>query len=347
MIHQGYEKSREKVAKFINAEYVDEIIFTGGATNSINLVAKILRNKVLKEGDVILLPISEHNSNIVPWQIVYKNLCEIKFIEICDNGNINLEYLETLFQNYNVKLLSIAHTSNVLGNIQPIKQIIEVAHKHNSLVLVDACQTLAHITVDVRDLDCDFLVGSSHKMYGPTGIGFLYGKRDILESLDPCEGGGGTIQDLTFDATAFLGLPYKFEPGTPPIAQAIGFGAALDFINKVTVEKIRAHERELVKYLCEKLQRFTRIHGPNSNTLRAPIVSFSVDNINSFDLSCLLASRKIALRSGKHCAHLIHEAHTKVDNTIRVSLAMYNNYKEVDIFIEEVISCMKLLKSEK
>ncbi|KAK1443214.1 cysteine desulfurase [Babesia gibsoni] len=346
-----YEHSREKVAEFINANSASEIVFTSGATDSINLVANTWCTDNVKKGDAILLPISEHNSNIVPWQLhAQRSHCDLHFIKITQNGDIDLDdYLESLKKG-NVKLVSISHASNVLGNIQPLKHVIRLAHEHGAKVMVDACQTLAHIKVNVRELDCDFLVGSAHKLYGPTGIGFLYAKKSILESMPVWKGGGGMIEKITCDGFTVEDIPHRFESGTPPVAQAIGLSEAIDFINKIGMQQITSHEHNLTSYLFDKLIKLGTVYTTLENIQcgkQCAILAFNVDDVNAFDLSTFLSMKNIALRAGQHCAHILHQLHLRVEQTLRVSLAMYNTKAEVDIFINQLCEAVKALKEIK
>ncbi|CDR94768.1 cysteine desulfurase, putative [Babesia bigemina] len=338
-----YESARHNVSSFINASSPSEIVFTSGATESINIVAgswwwveklHVPHRDNVGPGDVILLPLSEHNSNIIPWQLHANDSgCRIGFIKLTEDGSVDLDDYNRLLDQGNVKLVSLAHASNVIGRVQDLSTIVRLAHSRGAKVLVDACQTLGHIPIDVSSIGCDFLVGSAHKMYGPTGVGFLYAKRSILDSMRPHRGGGGMVKNVTTTRFELEDVPHRFESGTPQVAQVIGFSAAIDFLRDIGLSKIAAYERELLSYLRDQLCKVATVYSPaldpNSDE-HCPIVSFNVDGVSAFDIAALLATHNIAVRAGQHCAHILHRDYLKVDHSLRVSLALYNTRGEID-----------------
>ncbi|KAK2197660.1 bifunctional Pyridoxal phosphate-dependent transferase [Babesia duncani] len=341
-----YEQARENIAKFVNAS-TNEIVFTSGATESINLVAYSWGDSLIQESDTILLTLSEHNSNIIPWQMLSKRKrCKCEFIKLNPDGSIDIKHCKELLQRNSVKLLSISHASNVLGRIQDLQKIIKLAHDHNSLVLVDACQTLGHIPVDVKKINCDFLVGSGHKIYGPTGVGFLFAKKEHLDLLEPWKGGGLMNKEVKLHDFKSEDIPHKFEAGTPQIAQAIGLSAAIDFLNGVGLDNIVKHESELTQYTYQRLKTIATIVGfDGCANDHLPIFTFYVNGLNSFDLSSMLASKGFCVRSGMHCSNILHENYIKANSTVRMSMAMYSGLDDIDKFIaalETVSSQLKL-----
>ncbi len=326
---KAFEDSRTKVKNFINAKSEKEIIFTKGTTESINLVADIFRKSMLKDGDEIIISGMEHHSNIVPWQLLKseKNI-KIKVIPLDDNGEIIFDEYEKLISE-KTKLVSVVYVSNSLGTINPVKQIIDTAHKYNIPVLIDAAQAIQHIKLDVQELECDFLAFSGHKIYGPTGIGILYGKQKLLEALPPYQGGGDMISKVTFEKTAFNELPYKFEAGTSNIAGAIALGAALDYVSQIGLDAIYAHESELLKYATEKLSRVPglKIIGNASN--KSSVISFVFDNIHPHDVGTFLDFEGVAVRTGHHCTQPVMIRYN-IPATTRASFALYNTKEEVD-----------------
>ncbi|KAF5153499.1 Aminotransferase class-V family protein [Theileria parva strain Muguga] len=343
---QIYENARKKVSDFVNAPSAEQILFTSGVTDSINFVSSTWGPQNLKKDDVILLPLSEHNSNLLPWWVLCDRVgCSIEYVKLHQNGQFDLDHLESLLKSKSPKLLCCGHASNVLGVIQDMKTISKLAHKYGCLVLSDSAQTVGKIKIDVQDMDVDFLAGSSHKMYGPTGVGFLYYKKRLLEDLEPQKCGGGTVKDVTFESCDYFEPPFRFEAGTPPVAQAIGLGAAVDFINSIGIDRIRKHDNMLLQYLYERMKDLVNLYNFDPTLDRIPIISFNVDDIDPFDLSALLASKNIITRAGKHCAYLLHKTYY-CTNTIRVSLAMYNSSSEVDKFIEALKESISILKQQ-
>lgn len=338
-----YSKIREKVQKFINAKYPEEIIYTRGTTDSINLVAASFGRAFIKSGDEILISEIEHHSNIVPWQIFCEQLGAIlKVVPVNDLGEIDLDSYQLLLTE-KTKIVSIAHTSNALGTIHPIKTMIKMAHDVGAKVLIDGAQAASHAVVDVQDLDCDFYAFSGHKIYGPTGIGILYGKRDLLNAMPPYQGGGDMIQSVSFTKTVYNVLPIKFEAGTPMIVEVIGLGAAIKYIQDIGLENIEKYEHELLKYATQKMQEIEglKIIGRAAN--KGPIISFIVDGVHPLDIGTMLDLRGIAIRTGHHCAQPCMKRF-KIEGTARISFGLYNTKEEIDYFIESLKSIIKQLR---
>lgn len=328
-----YEQARGKVRSFINANSEKEIIFVRGATEGINLIAQSYGRNKLKTGDEIIISEMEHHSNIVPWQL----LCEqtgaiLKIIPINDSGELILEEFEKLLSS-KTKLVSIAHISNALGTINPIQTIIDRAHEHNAVVIIDGAQATPHTIVDVQALDCDFYVFSGHKLFGPTGIGVLYGKAHLLEAMPPWQGGGDMIKMVSFEKTLYNDLPYKFEAGTPHIAGVIGLGAAIDYVSATGLEAIAAHEHELLEYATEKILEVKGLRLIGTAQQKTSILSFVIDSIHPHDIGTILDHEGIAIRTGHHCAMPVM-THFNVPATARASFAFYNTFEEVDRLIQ-------------
>ena len=343
----AYELTRLKISKFINASSPQEIIFTRNATEAINLVAYSWGRKNIQKGDVIILSEQEHHSNIVPWQILAKEKnAQLKYLKIGETGNLNLNELESsLDDNKNIKLISLSHMSNALGNIIPIEKIIDLAHIHSIPVLVDGAQSVPHLKTDVRTLDCDFLAFSAHKMLGPTGVGILYGKKDLLQEMDPFICGGDMIKEVHKENTFFNDLPYKYEAGTPNIADVIGFSSALDYLNEIGMDNVRNHEIELTKYALEKMSelKHIKVYGDANLQNRGGIISFNLGDIHPHDLATILNEHGIAIRSGHHCAQVLMEK-LEVSATSRVSFYIYNTKEEINIFISALGEAIKLFQ---
>lgn len=327
-----FEKVRQKTADFIHAEHTHEIIFTKGTTESINLVAQSFGSQQIKSGDEIILSAMEHHSNIIPWQ----QLCErvgatLKIIPLSESGELDLQVYEKLFTE-KTKLLAVIHVSNVLGTINPIKEIISKAHTKNIPVLVDGAQAVGHFPINVQDLDCDFYAFSAHKMYGPTGVGVLYGKTKHLDAMTPYQMGGNMIRRVTFEKTEFNVLPYKFEAGTPNIAGVICFGAAIDYINHVGFEKIQLHDNQLLSYATSELQKIDglKIFGTSKN--KSGVVSFTLDCAHPHDIATILDQSDIAIRAGHHCAMPLMD-YLNVPALTRVSFGIYNELSDIDKLI--------------
>ena len=343
----AYELTREKVCRFINANSTEEIIFTRNATEAINLVAYSWGRKNIKKGDIIILSEQEHHSNIVPWQILAKEKnAEIKFLKISETGNLNLDELEFyLNNNNNIKLISLCHMSNALGNIVPIDQIIDMVHGYGLPILVDGAQSVPHIKTDVTSLDCDFLAFSAHKMLGPTGVGILYTKKNILEEMDPFICGGDMIKEVHKENTSFNDLPYRFEAGTPNIADVIAFSAAIDYLNEIGMDNIRNHEIDITKYALKRMSELKQIklYGDTDIRNRGGIISFNLGDIHPHDLATILNDHGIAIRSGHHCAQILMEK-LDVSATSRASFYIYNTKEEINIFINALGEAIKLFQ---
>ncbi|MHC1784917.1 MAG: aminotransferase class V-fold PLP-dependent enzyme [Anaerolineaceae bacterium] len=329
-----YEDSRQKIADFIHAPHIREIVFTRNTTESINLVANTWAKAELKNGDVIILSEMEHHSNLVPWQMLAaeKNL-QLEFIPVMDNGLLNIAEFERLLE-LHPKLLAVTHMSNVLGTINPIKEMIAKAHMAGAVVLVDGAQSVPHFAVDVQDLDADFLAFSGHKMCGPTGIGVLYGKADLLEKMPPFMGGGDMIKKVLLRSFVPNDIPYKFEAGTPAIAEVIGFGAAIDYLNKVGIDNIARHERAITTYAMEKLRQIEGmgILGPGPDQ-KGGVISFTLGGIHPHDVAQVLDSEGIAVRAGHHCAMPLHQRFN-LPATTRASFYLYSNFEDVDLLVK-------------
>ena len=344
---EEFEKARLSIKDYIKANSEKEIIFTRNATEAINIAAKSWGEKNLKENDEILLSIMEHHSNIVPWQLVSeRKKCKIKFIKITNEGTLDIEDFKNKL-NRNTKIVSLVHISNTLGCCNPIKEITQLAKKNGSLVLIDACQSLAHTEIDVNDLNIDFLAGSGHKLCGPTGIGFLWSREEILNKIPPLFGGGEMIQDVFEEKSTWADLPHKFEAGTPAIAEAIGLSEALHYINKLGLNNIQKYEKELTKYLFEKLLSIKDLNiigpNPNQDCNRASLASFSIKNIHSNDIAEILDSKGICIRSGHHCCQPLHK-YLNIKSTARVSMNFTTTKNDIDIFIEKLIETISFLK---
>ncbi|MFA5781017.1 MAG: cysteine desulfurase [Bacteroidales bacterium] len=339
----AYENARITVQKFINAEHSHEIIFTRGTTESINLVASSFAKKFLNKGNEIIISEMEHHSNIVPWQLV----CEekqalLKVIPFSEKGELIFEEYKKLL-NEKTKLVAITHVSNALGTINPVKKIIEEAHKHNIPVLIDGAQALPHIKVDVQELDCDFYCFSGHKMYAPMGVGVLYGKEKIMEELPPYQGGGEMIKNVTFEKTTYNELPFKFEAGTPNVGDGLGLAAAIKYLDNLGIENIRTHETSLLESVTKKLLEIERLRIFGTANEKAGVISFLVGNIHPYDMGTILDKLGIAVRNGHHCAQPIMD-HYGIPGTVRASVALYNTFEEMDILVEGIKKAKKMLE---
>lgn len=332
---QEFEETRSFVKDFINAKSENEIIFTRGATEGINLISSSYCRGFLKKGDEIIISEMEHHSNIVPWQMISKEMgLKLKTISITKSGEIDLDNLKSLLNN-KTKFLSIVFISNTLGTINPIKKIIKICRNYDIKCLIDGAQASAHTIVDVQDLDCDFYVFSAHKMYGPTGVGVVYGKENILEKMPPYMGGGEMIKDVSFKETSFNKLPYKFEAGTPNIGDVIGFKESINYINNIGRDIIEDYENTLRDYTKNKLQKVDGLNIVGTANNKIGIFSFTIDKVHYFDLGLLLDAKGIAIRTGHHCTQPLMEKY-HLDGTARLSLALYNTKDEVDYFIESL-----------
>lgn len=329
---EAFEDSRHKIKGFINASEDREIIFVRGATEAINLVASSYGGHFLKKGDEVVISEMEHHSNIVPWQILRDRTgIVLKVIPITDKGELQMEAYKKLL-NARTKLVAVTQVSNALGTVTPIKEVIDLAHEAGAKVLVDGCQAIGHMPVDVQALDCDFYVFSGHKMYGPTGIGVLYGKAELLEAMPPYQGGGEMISSVTFEKTEYNVIPYKFEAGTPAIAEVIGLGAAVDYLKKLGMANIAAHERALLHYAIEQLSTLQGLRIIGTATRKTGIVSFILDDIHPHDIGTVLDRQGVAVRTGHHCAMPVMQ-HFGIAATARASLGIYNTKADIDALV--------------
>ena len=330
-----FELARKLVQDLIYAKEQEEIIFTRGTTESINLVASSFCDKFLTKDDEIIISELEHHSNIVPWQLAQEKIqFKIRVIPITQSGELDIETFKTLLNN-KTKLVAVAHISNALGTINPIKEIIELSHHKGAAVLIDGAQGVPHMKINVQDLDCDFYAFSGHKMYAPMGVGVLFGKRKYLDQMPPYHGGGEMIKEVSFEGTTFNEIPFKFEAGTPSVSDVIGLKSAIEYINNIGFDLIQKHEDFLMHYTTEKLMEINglKIYGTSKN--KAGSISFNINNIHPFDIGTLLDQLGIAIRTGHHCAQPVMK-HYNIVGTARVSFAIYNTIEEIDFFIESV-----------
>jgi cysteine desulfurase/selenocysteine lyase len=340
---RAFEETRHETQKFINAKHVEEIIFTRGVTESINLVAASYGRAFLNQGDEIIISGLEHHSNIVPWQLIAEQRgAVIKVIPVNENGELDIDAYKKLLKD-KTKIVAVNHASNSLGTINPIRQIIDLAHQAGAVVLIDGAQAAAHLEIDVQALDCDFYCISSHKMYGPTGTGFLYGKKELLEKMPPYMGGGEMIRDVTFAKTTFNDLPYKFEAGTPNIGDVVAFKEAFLFINELGKENIAALENNLLQYAAEQLSRIKSIRLIGTAREKVSVQSFVIEGIHHFDIGQMLDARGIAVRTGHHCTQPLMECF-KIEGTVRASFSIYNTKEEIDQLVEGVDRIVKFMK---
>lgn len=336
----AYEKSREIVRNFINAPSVDEIIFTSGSTEALNLVAYGWAMKHLKQGDEIILSLMEHHSNIVPWHFLRERFgIKLVWVDVDDDGGFSLDKYKAAFSK-RTKLVAITHMSNVLGTIVPIKEVVKYAHDNGAIVSVDGSQGAVHLPVDVVDLDADFYCATGHKLYGPSGIGFLYGKMALLETMQPFQGGGEMILDVFEDSVTYANPPHRFEAGTPPIAQAIGMGAALEYMEKIGRDKILAHENMLRDYATQQLTKINSLRIFGTTPDKGAILSFELEGIHAHDVSMVIDRQGVAVRAGTHCAQPLMQRFG-VTSTCRASFAMYNTKAEIDVLAEALEKARK------
>lgn len=330
---KAYENSRELAREFINATSVEEIIFVRGVSEAINLVSQSYGKAFLKAGDEIIISGLEHHSNIVPWQFVCEETgAVLKVIPVTPEGELDMAAYQNLLTS-NTKMVAVNHASNSLGTINPIKEIIDKAHEVGAIVLIDGAQAGSHLDIDVQALDCDFYCLSSHKMYGPTGTGILYGKKALLEKMKPYQGGGEMIANVTFEKTTYNDLPYKFEAGTPNIADVIAFGEAIRFINDLGKENIRKHEDELLAYATRKVAELPGVRLIGTAKDKVGVLSFIIDGIHPFDIGQMLDARGIAVRTGHHCTQPLMDQF-KIEGTVRASFAVYNTKQEIDQLVD-------------
>lgn len=338
-----YEQSRRKVQHFINAREDREVIFTSGTTDSINLVMHGYGRKFIGTGDEIILTMLEHHSNIVPWQMLAEEKgAKIRVVPINDAGELRVDEYEKLF-NEHTKFVGVMHVSNALGTVNPIRHMIAYAHARGVPVLVDGAQAVPHLTVDVQDLDCDFYAFSGHKLCGPTGVGILYGKADLLERMQPFKGGGDMILSVTFEKTVYNSIPHKFEAGTPPIAAAIGLGAAIDYLSAIGMSAIAAHELRLLNYATEQISDIPGLRIIGTAAQKTAVLSFEVEGVHPHDIGTLLNQEGVAVRTGHHCAQPVM-LRLKVPATTRASFAFYNTMAEVDAFIASLRAVLEIFR---
>ena len=339
----AYEEARKKLQRYFNARKSSEILFTAGTTHGINLVANGY-GTLMQEGDEVIISASEHHSNIVPWQLAcQRSGATLKVIPMNEKGILDLEVYNQLL-NKRTKIVCVQHVSNALGNIHPIEEIIEKAHRVGAVVLVDGAQAASHLQPDMQTLDVDFYAVSAHKMYGPTGIGALYGKEELLLQLPPYQGGGEMIKEVHFEESTYADLPYKFEAGTPNICGGIAFGATIDYIQQLGMEAIATHEHKLLEYAIAKLQNIEGItlYGNDDLSKRTAVISFNLQNIHPYDVGVILDQFGIAVRTGHHCAQPIMDFYC-IPGTVRASFAVYNTFEEIDTFVEAVKKAQKML----
>ncbi|MDP1727931.1 MAG: cysteine desulfurase [Bacteroidota bacterium] len=334
----AFEDTRVSVQQFINSREKEEIIFTKGTTESVNLVASSFAKAFIKAGDEIIISGMEHHSNIVPWQIV----CEergavLKVIPVLDHGELDMEAYQKLLS-AKTKMVACVYVSNALGTINPIKKIIEAAHSVGAKILVDGAQAVAHLDIDVQELDCDFFAFSAHKLYGPTGVGILYGKRELLDAMPPYQSGGEMIKEVRFEGTTYNEIPYKFEAGTPNIADVIGFKSAIDFINNIGKIHIRKYENELLEHCTNGLKNKVTLYG--TALQKVAVCSFVIKGMHHFDAGMMLDAKGIAVRTGHHCTQPLMERFG-IEGTVRASFAIYNTKEEIDVFLEAVEKLVK------
>jgi len=338
----AYEQARKTISTYLNAESESEIIFTKGTTDSINLVASSF-GSMLNEGDEVVISAMEHHSNIVPWQLLEarKNI-KLRVIPILKSGELDMSSIDTIF-NSKTKLVSIAHISNTLGIINPIKEIISKAHHFGAKVLIDGAQSVQHLPVNLKDLDCDFYAFSGHKVFGPTGIGILYGKKEILNAMPPYQGGGDMIKRVSFEKTTFNEIPFKFEAGTPNIIGGIGLGKAIEFLETLNIEEVQKHEEELLLYAQNKLNEIDGMTIFGNSHQKTSVISFNVGSIHPFDIGTLLDKQGIAVRTGHHCTQPLMEFFN-IPGTVRISFSMYNTKEEIDLCISSLKKSIQILQ---
>ena len=337
-----YEDARKKVQKFINAKSENEIIFTKNATESINLISQSYYKKYLKEGDEIILSVMEHHSNLLPWFLLRDNHgINLKFINIDKNGNLDLDHFESLI-NDKTKLVAVTHLSNVFGTITD-KKLIDISRANNLHILLDGCQSISHIKVDMQELDCDFYAFSGHKLYGPSGIGVLYGKENLLDGLPPFLGGGGMINEVTFEKATYASLPGKFEAGTPPLVEAYGLGVAIDYVEQIGMSNIEKYENELTLYADQKISELDFVKTYSESKHKTSIISFNLNDIHAHEVASFLDVEGIAVRAGHHCCQPLMKL-LNVPATSRLSFGIYNDKSEVDSFVDALVKCKNFFK---
>ena len=341
----AYDETRVSIKNFINAQSKDEIIFTKNATESINLVASTFGQQHINEGDEILITELEHHSNYVPWHYLREiKGAIIKFAPINKDGDIEIDKFEKLITS-KTKIIGITHISNVTGTIVPVKEIVEIAHKKNIPVLIDGCQGAPHIKIDVQDIDCDFYAMSAHKIYGPTGVGILYGKKKWLENLPPYTGGGGMIHEVKKEKITYASLPAKYEAGTMPTAEVIAFNESIKFMNSIGIENLMNHEKELTNYALEKLKKMNSVKLVGNPKNKAGVISFTIKGIHPHDIATILDEGGVAIRAGQHCCQILHET-LNLSATARASFGVYNTKEDIDILCKGIENCRKVFESK-
>ncbi len=339
----AFESARATVANFVNAKDPKQVLWTKGTTESINLVGNCLSHFHIQAGDIILISEMEHHSNIVPWQFVAEQTgAIISTIPVLENGALDTEHYEKSLKN-RVRLVALTHVSNALGTVNPVKEMIKQAHEHNALVVIDGAQAAAHIEIDVQDLDCDFYVFSAHKMYGPTGIGVLYGKEKLLQEMPPWQGGGEMIESVSFECTTYQHLPYKFEAGTPDISGAIATAASIDYLENLPRKEVSNHEHDLLKYATSKVKQIEGLRVVGTSADKGPILSFLLDEGHPHDVGVLLNQQNVAVRTGHHCAMPLMES-LGIPGTVRASFALYNTREDVDRLVSAIDKASRLLR---
>lgn len=340
---EEYEGAREKVHQFMNAKSTNEIVFTKGTTDSINLASYTIGKKYINEGDEILITQMEHHSNIVPWQMIAdERNANLKYIPVTDNSELDYSKLDELITD-KTKIVSLVHVSNSLGTLNDVKKVITKAHSVGAKVMIDGAQSVQHIPIDVQDLDCDFYCFSGHKLYGPLGIGILYGKEELLEELPPYQGGGEMIAEVTMEKTTYNELPYKFEAGTPNIVGAIGLGASIDYINSIGLDNIDRYEDELLAYANNKIDQIDGSIRYNNSSVSKSILPFNFDGVFHFDLGMFLDKMGVAVRTGHHCCQPVMKRFD-IQGTIRASFSFYNTKEEIDYFIQAIEKSLAVLR---
>ncbi|MGK7394045.1 MAG: aminotransferase class V-fold PLP-dependent enzyme [Candidatus Cyclobacteriaceae bacterium M3_2C_046] len=340
---EAFEDTRQTVQSFINAEESEEIIFTKGTTEGINLIASSYGRKFLQKGDEVIISAMEHHSNIVPWQMICEEKeAKLKVIPVNDQGELIWDSFEKLLSE-RTRLVSVVYASNALGTINPVQEIIEKAHEYDAVVMIDAAQAAPHLSLDVQAMDCDFMVFSGHKMYGPTGTGIVYGKRKILEQMPPYQGGGEMIKEVSFEKTTYNDIPFKFEAGTPNIGDSIALKMAIEFINQIGKEQIASHEAELLQYAHQNLSSINGLRLVGTASRKVSVVSFVFDHIHPFDVGMMLDARGVAVRTGHHCTQPLMSRYG-LEGTVRASFAVYNTKPEIDQLVEGLEKIVKMMK---
>ena len=343
---EAFEQTRDKVAEFLNIQDPQEVIFTKGTTEAINLVANAWGRDNINEGDIVVTTEYEHHSNIVPWQLLTQDKkAKLKYIDIDDNGELKLEQLDEYLATGEVKLVAVSHTSNVLGTISPVKEIVSKCRNAGAKILIDGAQAVPHMKVDLTDLNCDFYAFSAHKMLGPTGVGVLWAKKEILEKMTPYQGGGDMIREVHKYETTWNDLPYKFEAGTPNIADVIGFKNAIEYLQKIGMDNIREHEKELTKYALERMEKVPGItlYGVKDIEKRGGVISFNFNDVHPHDVGTIIDKDGVAIRSGHHCAQVLMEK-LNVAATNRASFYVYTTKEEIDVLLTSLESVAKVFK---